>query len=269
MLDQLALQGRTFAAEDVIGSAPVVVVSRELARTFWPNQSPLGHTIQMGRNGKTYTVVGLVNDVLDLRGGPAGRDLRPRADLYFSMRQAKAANAEILVRTDGEIETLRSAIIGRLRAVDPMLLFMERKTLATPIESTLQFTKIMGGVLGSLALTAVFLALIGVYGLVAYGVAQRTREIGIRIALGGTAEKIVEMIMREGLRFVLLGVAIGLVLSAGATQLLKWFLFGVSPLDPVAYVAAAVIFGAVALLACYLPARRASRVDAMLALRSE
>ena len=111
--------------------------------------------------------------------------------------------------------------------------------------------------------------MVGVYGLVAYGITQRTREIGVRIALGGTSANIVGMIMRQGLRFVLLGVAIGLALAAAATQLLKWFLFGTSPLDPLTYAVAAAIFAGVALLACYLPARRATRIDAMIALRSE
>ena len=270
MIGQRVLRGRALGADDTFGGASVAVVSESFARTLWQERNPLGHTIQMGARGQAYTVVGLVSDVREVRGGARGMSAYLQADVYFSTRQTTAAQVDILARTDGDIGSLRSAITALARSADPTIIVPPRETtMASSIENNLLVTRVFGSVIAAFALTAVFLALIGVYGLVAYGVSQRTREIGIRIALGGTAEKIVEMVMREGLRFVLVGVAIGLVLSAGATQLLKWFLFGVSPLDPVAYVAAVVIFGAVALLACYLPARRASRVDAMIALRSE
>jgi putative ABC transport system permease protein len=270
MTNQRMLRGRALSPEDAFGGARVVVVSQSFARRLWQDGDPLGHTLQKGARGEPYTVVGLVNDVRDLRGGSRGMKAELQSDAYFSTRQASAANLDILARTDADIASLRSAIIALVRSTDPTIIVSPRETtMASGIEANLFATRIFGSLIAGFALTALLLAIVGVYGLVAYGVTQRTREIGIRIALGGTAEKVVAMIMREGLRFVLVGVAIGLVIAAGTTRLLKWLLFDVSPLDPIAYVAAAVMFGAVALLACYLPARRASRVDAMIALRSE
>jgi putative ABC transport system permease protein len=270
LTNQRVLRGRALSADDAFGGAKVVVVSQSFARALWQERDPLGHTLQKGARGEPYAVVGLVNDVRELRGGSRGVRAELQADAYFSTRQSSAARLDILARTDADIGSLRSAIIALVHAADPTIIVPPRETtMASGIEANLFATRIFGSLIAGFALTALLLAIVGVYGLVAYGVAQRTREIGIRIALGGTAEKVVAMIMREGLRFVLVGVAIGLVLAAGATRLLKWLLFDVSPLDPIAYVSAAVMFGAVALLACYLPARRASRVDAMIALRSE
>jgi putative ABC transport system permease protein len=269
-LDLRIQRGRSFAADDVAGSTPVLVVSRQFARVFWKDANPIGHRFQWGTMGQPYEVVGVVDDVRDLYGGRNATSNNPLPYAYVTARQNEAWQYAIHVRTDGDVATMHAAVSSILRAADPLLIIHQReRTMASQIENSLLVTRIFGGLLASFAGAALVLAVIGVYGLVAYGVSQRTREIGVRIALGGTTSMIVGMFMREGLRFVLIGIAAGLLVSTGVARMLTRLLFGVSPLDPVTYLLAAVLFGSVALLACYLPARRAARVDALVALRAD
>jgi predicted lysophospholipase L1 biosynthesis ABC-type transport system permease subunit len=214
--------------------------------------------------------VGVVEDVRMLRGGGRGFSLDRESNLYFSARQARGLNYGILARAPDRpgAEALHHVIAGVVRNEDPTIT-VYGSTLAETIDSHLFVTRVFGWMLGALAATALLLSVIGVYGLVAYGVSQRTREIGVRLALGGTTPVIVRMIVREGLRFVGIGLAVGLLLSAGATRLLSILLYGVSAMDAATYAAAAALFGVVALVACWLPARRAARVDPIVALRSE
>jgi ABC-type antimicrobial peptide transport system permease subunit len=142
-------------------------------------------------------------------------------------------------------------------------------TLAGQVDPALLETRIFGGLIGLFALAALVLSIIGIYGVVAFGVARRTREIGIRIALGGTPRDVMRVVMTDGMRFVAIGLAIGLVLSAGLGRTIKAFLFGVSPLDPITYAGGAATFALVAIAACWWPARRVTRVDPLIALRAD
>jgi putative ABC transport system permease protein len=268
-LDLGIQEGRALSTDDVFGSVPVVVVSRRFAQQLLPQTRALGRTIQIGSSGIPYTVVGVVDDVNDIMGGAAGVSASPRPDAYFSARQARAFQYTLHIRTDGDVPTMFRAATALVRAADPTLYVFRQQTMASQVDESLLVTRVFGALIGGFAITALLLAVIGVYGLVAYGVAQRRREIGIRIALGGTSARIVSMFMRDGLRFTLLGVGLGLLAAAGATRLLGRFLFDVTHLDPLAYAAAAVLFALVSLIGCYVPARRASRVDPLVALRAD
>jgi putative ABC transport system permease protein len=262
------LQGRGLGALDVAGTQPVTVVSRRFADTYWPQQSPLGRTVQFGVRGTRLTVVGVVEDVRDLQSGSRGIHADPRLDTYMSIRQFVPWNPRVLIRGQGDVSGIQSAAQTVGRSVDPNVLTTSY-TLARHLETQLLVTRVFGALAGLFAISGLALSLIGIYGIVGYGIAQRTREIGIRIALGGTSGDVLRLVLRESLRFVTIGLAAGLVASLLMSRGLRALLFGVSPTDPATYVAVCVLFGAVASFACYLPARRVTRVDPMVALRSD
>ena len=270
MLNLRVRKGRSFAPDDVVGSTPVTVISEQLARAFWPTTSPLGHTIQAGPSGDKLTIIGVVDNERRLRGGSRGFTDAPLAMPYVSARQALTYAPELLLTGRGDVMALRLQAVALLRAADRnMILFPRELTLASQFGEALLVTRVFGGLIGAFAVAALGLSIIGIYGVVAFSVAQRTREIGIRIALGGTSRDVMRVIVVDGLRFVGVGLLAGVVLAAALAQVLKTMLFGVSSIDPVAYTAVCLLFGAVAVLACYWPARRAARVDPLVALRSD
>jgi putative ABC transport system permease protein len=211
-----------------------------------------------------------VDDERRLRGGSSGFTDSPLATPYVSLRQALTAAPELLLTGRGDAMTLRAQAAALLRAADPNVILIPRQvTLASQFGEALLITRVFGGLVGAFAIAALGLSIIGIYGVVAFTVAQRTREIGIRIALGGTSRDVMRTIVVDGLRFVVYGLLAGMVLAALVARVIKTILFGVSSLDPVAYAAVSLLFGAVAVLACYWPARRAARVDPLIALRAE
>ena len=263
--------GRTFGVADPASAAPVAVISARAADLLWPHQTPLGHALQVGRDGERLTVVGVVDDTRDLGGNRTqGRTVEPRATVYLSTRQAVSSNPEIVASGSADVLTVRSAVIGALHQIDPTMLLAPRETtLASSLDQMVLVTRVFGGIVAALALVALLLATIGIYGVVAFGIAQRTREIGIRIAVGAAASDVVRLIVRETMRFTSVGLIVGLVLATLGGRMLRIFLFGVSPLDPIAFGAVAVFFAAIALVAAYLPARRVARVNPVSALRAE
>jgi len=262
-------QGRGFAPDDVEGSAPVTVVSSRVAKLLWGTANAVGHSIQVGARGPVMTVIGVVADVGQVWRGPDGSSVEPVAMLYITARQAEIAYPEILATGNGDPLTVRGRVVDAVRAADPSLILSRAATLASQFDAPRLETRIFGGLIGVFAAVALILSIIGIYGVVAFGVARRTRELGIRIALGGTSRDVMRVVVLGGLRFVGIGIGIGLLLAVALGRVLKLFLFGVSPLDPVAYVAVALLFGAVAIVSCYLPARRVLRIDPLIALRSD
>ena len=262
------VRGRTFGPDDASGSQKVVVVSRHFADAFWPRENPIGRTVQFGPHGTHVTVIGVVEDVRDVQGGPRGVRVSARPDAYFSAGQVKVWQPEILIHASGSVTTLQREVQAVARRVDPEV-STTAYTMARAVETERFVAKLFGSVLGGFAISGLILSIIGIYGIVAYGVTQRTREIGIRIALGGTSRDVLRLVLRQALRFVGIGLAAGVVLSLGTSRLLRVLLFGVSATDPFTYGAACVVFGGVGLLACYLPARRVTRIDPLVALRTE
>ena len=243
------------------------VVSANVAQKLWRSSSPIGHTIQLGARGDAFTVIGVVDDARALRGGSAGFTDAPVPTLYLSTRQAFSAYPEILLTGRGDVLTLRARLVDLIRAADPTLILIRDLTLASQFDEAMLVTRVFGGLIGVFALSALALSVIGIYGVVAFGIAQRTREIGIRIALGGTPGDVMRVIVKDGLRFVTVGLAVGVLLAAGLGRLVKTFLYGVSPLDPIAYATVCLMFGGVAIVACWWPARRVTRIDPLIALR--
>jgi predicted permease len=268
------LRGRVFTAQEVAANAPVVVISEATARRFWPNEDAIGKQIGIGAAANqreadakapihpSFEVIGVVNDA---RNGPIWR--RDETFLYVPLRPEERSGEYILVRAETAPEQVMAAVRGKAEAAGNLSFSINR------VEDALDFQMapfrgiaMLAGVLGMLAL---LLACIGLYGVMSFIVTQRTREIGIRVALGADARDVVTLFLREGVRLIAVGIVIGISGGAGVSRLLAAALTDLSPLDPVAFGGVSVCLALVALLACYIPARRATRVDPMLALREE
>jgi predicted permease len=264
------LTGRTFAMSDNAGSIPVVVVSATAARQLWGASDPIGHMVQYGKNGSQLRVVGVVDDVRDLVGEPSGYNANPRMTIYTSTRQALTGSPRILASSDKrDLASLRSAIVDLVRNADGRMVVLRPRTLASQFDEAYTVTSLFGVLVGTFAIAGFALSIIGIYGVISFGIVRRTREIGIRCALGATAPQVLQMITAEGLRFVGVGLVIGLAFAAVLARLARFVLFEVSAVEPGLYVAAATVFGLTALLACYIPARRAARIDPLTALRAD
>jgi predicted permease len=259
--------GRGILATDGSGQEKVAVVSRQFAKTFWGGESPIGHTINYGSGGALIRVVGVVDDVRDVRGGRDGISANPIPDVYFSDEQASGYRS-LVFRSDGDVNALRIPVERIVRELDPMK-DLRIDSMNKGVEETQLVSKIFGGLLFCFAISGLVLSLIGIYGIVAYGITERTREIGIRLALGGTSGDVIQMIVRSSLRFIAIGLGVGLVMSQGTNRLLGRLIYDVSPADPLTYAIVFAVFGGVGLLSAYLPARRVSRVDPVIALRAE
>jgi putative ABC transport system permease protein len=264
------LQGRGFDGQDQAGSAPVAVVSEALARVFWKRPDVLGRTFSIGPNGTLITVVGIVRDYKRGYRDASGVRLDAWPTVYYSERQVTPNGARPIIRARGDVNALARAIPALLHDVDAQATITRLQTMNIEEAGEARFlAQIFGSILGTLALCALLMAAMGTWGVIAYGVALRTREIGLRIALGGTQGQVIRLFVNEGMRAIGIGLAIGVVIALAATQILRALLVGVTPFDPLTYGVTIVFFGVVALLACWLPARRAARVEPMRALRGE
>jgi putative ABC transport system permease protein len=268
------IQGRWFGPEDRMGSQPVAVISAYTARTLWPGQNAIGKRIRWG-GGPWQTVVGVVGDVKE---GPLDRPLVPH--VYRPYNQADDGLIEddpfgdwhamnLVMRTQADPLSLTSAAVGQIRSLDPQLAVANIRTMTQLISSAVAGPKFNTFLLGVFAGVALFLAGIGVYGVLAYSVSQQTHEIGIRMALGARPTSIMRLILTEGTRLALIGSGGGAVAAFFLMRLMSSLLYGVSPTDPVTFAGVAIVLTGVALLASYIPARRATKVDPMVALRYE
>ncbi len=257
------VRGRDLSERDAEGAPLVAVINETLAKRFLTGE-PLGRVIHMKESDADFTVVGVVRDVPPVRPGD---EIPPQ--IFWSNRQVPRPATYFLVRTAGDPATVASAIRTRLHAVDADVHVSRVRTLAEWLSRELvrpRFGAVLLTVFGVLAL---LLAAIGTYGVVAYGVAQRTREIGIRIALGARPGVVVVEILAKGLKLAGLGVALGLIGALGLTRIIRGMLAGVGPTDPVSFGVSAALLITGAAVACVLPARRASRVDPLVALKAE
>jgi predicted permease len=256
------VEGRSLAASDGPGAAPVAVVSRALARRFWPDRPAVGQRFRQG--GAEVTVVGVAADSAVRRLGEP-----PQPQVYRPFDQGYAPGMTLLARTAGDV----AAASGRLRreiwALDPELPVLLDMPLAEYAARSLAPQRLAGAVTGALGFLGVALAALGVHGIVTQLVAQRTREVGVRMALGADAPAVARLFLADGVRVVLPGVALGLAAAWAGGRLLRGFLAGVSPVDPLALAGAGVLVAALALAASGIPAWKASRVDPVTALRAE
>jgi putative ABC transport system permease protein len=261
------IQGRLYDAGDRTGGRGVAVVNLALARRFWPGRSALGARITLDDPADPEswrTVVGIVGDV---RQGRLSDQAYPQ--IYLPFAQSPSRSVVLAVRAYGDPASLVPGIRGSLAELDPDLPLADIATLEERKAVSLARPRVNAAVVGGFALAALVLAAVGIYGVVAYGVVQRTRELGIRMALGAGGGPLLRMVIRQGMMPVLTGIALGLAGALTAGRVLRSLLFGVGPGDPATFVAVTFFLVAVALAAIYLPARRAARSDPMVALRND
>jgi predicted permease len=263
-MDTRLIAGRDFSEQDDDKGTRVAIVNETFARRFWPGEDPIGKRFsQGGPESPMREVVGVVQD-----GKYAGLAEDPKP--YFSrpMWQSYSGSTTIIVRGAADPQQLISLIRGEARQLDPNLPLASR-TLLERMNLPMLPARLAAAVLGGFGLLALALAAIGIYGVMSYAVSKRTHEIGIRMALGAQRADVLKLVIGQGLILTLIGMAIGSVASLALTRAMKTLLFGVSATDPLTYGGVAVLLAGVALLACYLPARRAAKVDPMVALRCE
>jgi len=260
--------GRDFGPADVEGSPRVAIVNQTFAKRFWPNGNALGKTVWIGCDPKRpRTLVEVVGVAKDGKYGSLDED--PRPFVYEAFAQGWVGFMAVTVHTAGPPGEFALPLRSLLRGLDPHLRIYEMATMEEMTAQSLWQVRWQAWLLGSLGMLAIVLAAVGLYGVVAYTVAQRTREIGVRMAMGAQKSDVQWMVLGRGLRLTALGIAIGVALSALVTRFLGSYLYGLSPLDGVSFAAAALFWTATAMLASYLPARRAARVDPVVALRWE
>jgi putative ABC transport system permease protein len=262
------LRGRAFAERDAAGAPGVVIINEAFARRYWPGQEPLGKRLQMGsRNQADAPDLEVVGVVKDGKYVTLGEDARPF--FYSPLFQDYDASATLIVRAAGNPLALLPALRAEVQTLDKNLPVYDVKTMTQHLALALLPARLAGAVLGVFGLVALGLAALGLYGVMSYTVTQRMREIGIRVALGAQAGDVLKLVIKQGLSLTLIGVGIGLAVSLALTRLVASLLFGLSATDPLTFALIVLLLTCVALLACYLPARRATKVDPMVALRYE
>ena len=254
------LRGRTFASDDRAGSPGVMILSAETARRFWPGEDPIGKFIVANQ---PYRIVGVAGDVRNL--GPA---IDPRPTMYFSATQFAPTQLALTVRTRSDMP-VAATIRKTVGAIDPQLAVFNVRTMETLIATNTTQPRVTAWLVGTFAMLALLLAAIGVYGVLAYLVTQRTREIGVRIALGARPSSVVGLVAGQLLRLSVAGIGLGVVAALWLAPYIETQLFGVRPRDATTLAAVALALLAIAALASWIPARRAARVDPLTALRSE
>jgi putative ABC transport system permease protein len=265
------VQGRFITAADTEKAPAVVVINTAMARTYFPGENPLGKRLQVGATPEPdvpwMEIVGVVGDVRQ------GLDLDPKAEMYLPYRQADAVlpvfQLSIVLRTATDPMLQASALRSALAEIDPNQPLVKVRTMEENMGATVAQPRFRTWLIGIFAALALVLAGVGVYGVMSYTVTQRTSEIGIRVTLGAQPEDVFRIVVGEGLRLALAGVGVGIVAALALTRLLQSFLYGVSPYDLLTFGGVALILTLVAVAASFIPARRATHVDPMVALRYE
>jgi predicted permease len=257
-------RGRDFTEFDREGTAPVAIVNEAVARQLWPGKDALHKRFTIVQRPELYEVVGVVADSVI---GAIGEEPTPL--ICRPVRQEYAPAAALIVRTTADPGAMLGTLRNRIQALDPDVRVRNVGTVQEQIEQGLWAPRMGAALLSIFGALAFILAMIGIYGVMAYSVAQRTQEFGFRIAIGAQPRDVVWMVMRQGMWLALLGGTAGAAAAVLLARLIAQLLFGIRPYDPVTLVAVVLTLWSVALLACYVPARRATRVDPLTALRSE
>jgi len=258
------LRGRVFNDHDIAGAAPVVLVNEKTAKHFWPNENPIGKHATGARDLLPREVIGVVADAKFSSLSDASAD-----QLYMPYEQLPYASMTLVVRSSAAPEQIIDAIRSKVAEIDPTLPLSGIRSMESVVSSSVSQPRLITQITGVFAGFALLLAAIGIYGVMAYSVTARKQEMGIRMALGASPRDILRLVVGQGMRMALIGVALGVVVSLALTRLLASLLFGVGATDPLVFSAAAVALVVTALAACYLPARRATRVDPIVVLRCD
>jgi predicted permease len=265
------LRGREFVDTDTLDSMRVAIVNRAMADALWPGENAVGKQVGVGLTKyPVRTVIGVVANVKQssLREKPA-----PQMYVPYSQNEIKTwppmRTMQVALRTAADPAQMTAGVRKSMRSVDPDLPLAKVSTLSALVGRSLTQSRFAMLLLAGFGALALVLASIGMYGVVSHSVTQRTQEIGIRMALGAGRANVFAMVLSRGARLAGAGIAIGLIVALGVTRTMASFLYGVRPADPLTFGAVSLLLGLVALLACYLPARRATRVDPVIAIRHE
>ena len=262
------MDGRWFDARDVQGAPDAVIINKTMATTFWPRQNPIGRRLRPGGSKNWSTIVGVVEDVKN-----AGLDRPAGTELYLPYRQpAGAGNSDMYVamRTQaGDPRSLAGVVREQLNAIDPSLPLADVRLMEDVLTRAQARPRFLTLLLSLFSIVAFAIATVGIYGVVSYSVARRTKEFGLRMVLGAQGGDVLGLVMKQGAGMVAIGIVAGLATAFALTRLMASLLFGVTPTDLPTFAGVTVLLFAVALVACYLPARRATRVDPIQTLRYE
>jgi putative ABC transport system permease protein len=255
------LRGRNFTEQEVRAGAKVVIISDLLAHQVFPNEEPIGKRLIMSFGNQAFEIIGIVGDIRHraLESGPA-------ATMYMP---AYEPSMNLVVRSHVDAAGLAASVRKQVLEIDSNQPVADVKTMDVWLDSAVAAPRYRTALLGLFALLALALASTGIYGVMAYSVSQRTHEIGVRMALGARRLDVLKLVVRQGMTLVIVGVGLGLVGALALTRLMSTLLFGVTAKDPFTFAAVAALLSLVAFVACYLPARRATRIDPLTALRYE
>jgi predicted permease len=256
------LSGRTLAdADNYIGAPPVAVINDAAARAVFPDEDPIGQTITF--RGRAWTIIGVITDIPDRK-----LDRAPRPFAYAPQAFIRD-NYSMVVRTKFDPRTLVTAVRAEIQRLDPGLPLANVRTLDEAMSGSMTERRLILGLIGAFTAVALLLACLGLYGVMAYSVVIRRRELSIRLALGAAPAAVRDLVLRDGLRLTLIGLVVGIAGALASARLITAFLFGTSPHDPVVIAVTTALLLVMAVVSCWLPARRATRVDPMVALRAE
>ena len=257
------LEGRDFGTQDSKDSPRVAIISSTMADCYWPGQSAVGRRFTR-TTGTTYEIVGVA---ADYKVRTVGED--PRPFIHYAREQSFNPFGSILVQTQANAAPRLASLRREVENLEPDILFMQATTMRSEMSGSLFGVRAGAAFLAGFAAFALFLASVGLYGIISYSVGARTREIGTRMALGASSADVLRLVVREGMAFVGIGVVAGTLAAVALSRVLSFLLYGISPLDPLSFILAAAVLGTVALAADIIPARSASRIDPMKALGSE
>jgi putative ABC transport system permease protein len=262
------LEGRLFDDRDGQGAPEVAIVNNTMAKTFWPNQSAIGHRLQPGGQKTWSTVVGVVDDVKN-----AGLDRPSGTELYLPFRQpggqGSASMYAVLRGQTGRTDPLAAAVREHVTEIDGSVPVSNVRSMDDVLATAQARPRFLTLLLSLFSIVALAIATVGIYGVVSYSVERRTKEFGMRMVLGAQGGDVLKLVMKQGASTILFGAGAGLVIALLLTRLMASLLFGVSATDPGTFASVTVILAIVALAACYIPAKRATRVDPIQTLRYE
>jgi putative ABC transport system permease protein len=261
------MAGRLFDDRDIQGGPDVVIINQTMGQTFWPGQDPIGRRVQPGMSDPWCTIIGVVEDVKN-----AGIDRPAGTEIYLPYRQTQASGNRTMyavLRGKGDPRPLIGAVRQELAQLDPALPLAQVRLMDDVMSAAQSQPRFLTLLLGLFSGVALAIATVGIYGVISYSVARRSKEFGLRLALGAQPGDVLRLVMKQGAGLALLGVGVGLIAAFALTRLMSSLLFGVTPTDPVTFASVTLILAAVAMAACYFPARRATKVDPIQTLRYE
>ena len=256
------LRGRNFTEQEVRQNEKVLIVSQQLVDSVFPNEEPLGKRLITGIGGEPYQIIGVVGDLLH-----RSMAAQPFPAMYFPTRRIGGTN--LVVRTKGDPLSIVGLVRNEVRAIDPDQPISAVRPMTEWIALSTSEPRYRTTLLGLFAALAMILAATGIYGVMSYSVAQRTHEIGVRMALGARRFDVLRLVVQQGMGLTFIGVVLGLLGAFALTRVMASLMFGVTTKDPLTFTVVAILLLAVAFIACFVPARRAAKVDPLVALRYE